>query len=187
MAVPITIISQSDSLDELLEPFRDALGDDYAGYRNHLYRVLTYTLHFLGGSQTHRQLLEAVLVYHDIGLWTDAELAYLEPSIQRILAANQQQGWGFDPRLLTDMIDAHHKITRFRGSNADLVNAFRKADWIDATGGSIRMGLSKAQVASVVAAIPDAGFSNAVARIIRDLGGSALRGYTRVLARVYRW
>lgn len=182
----LNIISESSSLDELLEPLRGALGQDYPGYRNHLYRVLTYTLHFLNGDQTHRELLETALVYHDIGLWTDNELAYLEPSIDRVLKANDANGWGLDRKLLQDTIFWHHKISRFRGPNADFVNAFRKADWIDATGGAIRMGLSKAQIKSVIDEIPDAGFSNALSRLVTDLGGSAVRGYARILPKVYK-
>ncbi len=187
MTDSIQIISQSEALDNLLEPFRAALGRDYDGYRNHLYRVLTYTLHFLGGDQAHRRLIDTALVYHDIGLWTDKDLAYLEPSIARVLAANEEHSWGLDAELLTDIIDSHHKVTPFRGPHADLVNAFRKADWIDATGGALRMGLSRAQVRSVVDALPDAGFSNALARIISELGGSRLRGYARILPKVYKW
>lgn len=182
----VNIISESPSLDELLEPLRGALGQDYAGYRNHLYRVLTYTVHFLDGDQTHRALLEAALVYHDIGLWTDNELAYLEPSIGRVLKANNDNQWGFDRKLLSSVIYWHHKILPFRGPNAALVNAFRKADWIDATGGAIRMGLSKTQIKSVIDEIPDAGFSNALSRLITDLGGNPVRGYAQILPKVYK-
>lgn len=181
------IISQSDTLDELLEPLRTTLGTDYDGYRNHLYRVLTYTQHFLHGDQSHRRLLEVALVYHDIGLWSDDELAYLEPSIKRVIAANDENHWGLDTQLLDDVIRWHHKVTPFRGPNADVVNAFRKADWIDASGGAIRMGLSKAEVKAVTDQVPDAGFSAALSRLIHDLGGNPLRGYAKVLTKVYKF
>jgi len=48
------------------------IGSDYAGYRGHVYRVLSYSLHYLGSNidPTSRNLLELALVYHDIGLWT---------------------------------------------------------------------------------------------------------------------
>lgn len=180
------IVDQSDSLDELLEPLRTTLGDDYGGYRNHLYRVLTYTQHFLNGDQSHRRLLEVALVYHDIGLWTDEDLAYLEPSIKRAVAANDTNHWGLDVGLLDDIIRWHHKVLPYRGPNAGIVNAFRKADWIDASGGAIRMGLSKADVKAVTDQIPDAGFSAALSRLINDLGGNPVRGYAKVLTKVYK-
>jgi hypothetical protein len=187
MSNGIHVIDHSATLETLLEPLRDELGQDYLGYRNHLYRVLTYTLHFLDGDQTHRRLIETALVYHDIGLWTDDDLAYLQPSVLRAQAADAENDWGLDTRLLSDIILAHHKVTPFRGPNARLVNAFRMADWIDATGGARRMGLSKAEIAAVTDAVPDAGFSDALGRLVKDLGGGRIRGYARVFRNVYKW
>eukprot|EP00954_Amorphochlora_amoebiformis_P010267 802499-Amorphochlora_amoeboformis.AAC.1 len=51
--------------------YPDIIGDDYAGYRGHIYRTLSFSLHFLA-NETHRGAIEAALVYHDIGLWTDS-------------------------------------------------------------------------------------------------------------------
>ena len=76
MSSDITIID-GDGLDTLLEPYREALGDDYEAYRNHCRRVLTYAVHFLGGDEQDRPLLEAALAYHDLGLRTAGDLAYL--------------------------------------------------------------------------------------------------------------
>jgi len=182
----IDLIRESATLDDLLEPLRGSLGADFEGYRGHLYRALTYAMHFVGGDRGHRAFIEAVLVYHDIGLWTDGDLAYLGPSIDRALAANTANSWDFDTKLLHDTIHSHHKLTPFRGPGSEVVNAVRRADWIDATGGRRRMGLSKAQVKAVTDSVPEAGFSDAVNRLVVDLGGSKMRGHARVLRHVYK-
>lgn len=41
--------------------------------------------------------MEAAFVYHDIGLWTDRESAYLEPSEAVAIADNEKFGWGAGP------------------------------------------------------------------------------------------
>ena len=184
----IDIIAQSDRVDKMLEPHREALGEDYVAYRGHVMRVLTYTIYFLRGDQKHRRLIEAALVYHDIGLWTDKELAYLAPSIARALAANAKNSWDFDTFALSAIIDAHHKVFPYRGPYADVVNAVRKADWVDATGGWVKSGLSKRQIASVTAAIPVAGFPDMLMPLVKDLaGGNRFSELLRVLTHVYKW
>ena len=184
----IKIIDQSETVEQLLRPFQDQIGADYQGYRGHVYRVLTYAMHLLGGEETHRRAVETALVFHDLGLWTDHDLAYLEPSIRRAQEANEANGWDLDPELLRNLIYWHHKVFPFRGKNADIVNAFRKADWVDASGGVIRHGLTRAEVDAVSAAIPEHGFRDTLNRLAGDLaGGNTLKGLTRVLLRVYKW
>lgn len=187
MTPPIAIIDQSPRIEALLAPYRDRLGGDYEPYRNHCLRVLTYAMHFLRGAEEHRPLIETALAFHDIGMWSDGDLAYLEPSIAQALAANAREGWGFDPKLLSAIIAEHHRLRPYRGPNADIVNAVRKADWIDASMGMLRKGLSRDQVAAVNAAIPVQGFPQVLMRLARDLaGGNRLRGLLRVFTRVYR-
>ena len=184
----IRIIAHCDSVEALLAPFRERIAGDYAGYRGHIYRVLTYAMHFLQGETTHRPAIEAALVYHDIGLWTDRELAYLEPSIRRVIADNAAHGWGLDPDLLARLIHWHHKILPYRGSHSAVVNAVRKADWVDATGGLIRHGLTRAEIAAVTAEIPEHGFHQSLNRLAAELAeGNRLKGLGRVLRHVYKW
>lgn len=182
----VQIIDHSRRVEALFEPFKDVLGADYPAYRGHVYRIITYAMHFLDGQEQHRPIVETAFVYHDIGLWTDRNLAYLEPSETRALADNEKLGWGFDPQLLRDIIHWHHKVFPYSGPNADVINACRKADWIDATGGMMRKGLSKEQVRTVEAAIPSYGFSDVLQRLASDLGGNAFSGNMKVLRRVFK-
>lgn len=173
MTDDIEVITRSDRVEALLELYREDLDRDYDGYRGHVYRVLSYAMHFLGGEHTARVAIETALVYHDLGLWTDKEIAYLEPSIERAQQSNASKSWGHDPELLRNIIYWHHKITPFRGPNADVVNAVRKADWIDATAGVVRAGMPKRHIQKVTDAIPAAGFHDALKRIGPELTGSA--------------
>lgn len=177
----IQVITHSDHVESLLAPYRDVIGDDFKGYRGHIYRVLSYALHFLGGEMPSRAPIETALVYHDLGLWSDRELAYLEPSIERVKADNEARQWGHDPQLLRDIIYWHHKVTPFHGPNAEIVNAVRKADWIDATAGLVRKGMPKACIRKVTAAIPSAGFYDTLKRIGPELTGSLPKSVSGLL------
>ncbi|MGB5812601.1 MAG: hypothetical protein WBG86_18845 [Polyangiales bacterium] len=184
--VDIEIITHSDRVEALLDPYRITIGRDFDGYRGHIYRVLTYAMHFLGGDPSARPVIEAALVYHDLGLWTHHELAYLEPSTQLAQHDNETHGWGFDSELLHDLIYWHHKITPFSGPHAELVNAVRKADWIDASAGTIRKGMPRPFIGRVTQAIPAAGFYDALKRLGPELTGSVWKSVGPLL-KVYKY
>jgi hypothetical protein len=184
----IEIITHSDFVEQLFAPLQPVIRADYPGYRNHVYRVLTYALHFLRGEGGYRRAVEAALVYHDIGMWTDRELAYLEPSEEAAARANAAERWGLEPELIRALIHWHHKLLPFRGPHAFAVNAVRKADWIDATQGRWRKGVDPAQVERVFAAIPPLGFYETLDRMAADLNhGRKFGGYLKVIRRVYKW
>lgn len=100
-------------------------------------------------------------------------------------ADNEAQQWGHDPQLLGDIIYWHHKLTPFRGPNAEIVNAVRKADWIDATAGLVRKGMPKACVRKVTATVPAAGFYDTLKRIGPELTGSMSKSFAGLL-KVYK-
>ena len=174
-------------VDDLLGRYEQAIGDDFAGYRNHVYRSITYAMHFLNGDEQYEQLVETAFVYHDIGLWTDHELAYLEPSEAEALADNEKYQWGLDPEALRGAIHWHHKITAYSGPHQEVVEACRKADWIDASMGSIKKGLSRAAINEVEASFPNEGFHKTLLRLAKDYGGSTLVGGTKVTLGIVKW
>ena len=116
-------------VDELLSHYESAIGADYPGYRNHVYRTVTYAMHFLDGAVEDERLVETAMVYHDIGLWTDHELAYLEPSEAVALADNENFGWGLDPAVLRGAIHWHHKVLPYRGPHERIIEACR--GWLE--------------------------------------------------------
>jgi len=145
-------------------------------------------MHFLNNDPQHQAFVETVFVYHDLGMWTDKELAYLEPSEALALKDNEEKNLGYDPDYLQAAIHWHHKITAYKGKNADVINAIRKADWIDATQGKMRKGLSVEQIKAVEEAIPLNGFHDVLQRLANDLSnGSPVKGNLRVLRHVFKW
>ncbi|MEE9335786.1 MAG: hypothetical protein V3U65_16970 [Granulosicoccaceae bacterium] len=183
----IVIKLERHRVEELFAPFEEMIGEDFPGYRNHVYRTITYAMHFLDNSSAHEIVVETAFVYHDIGLWSDHELAYLEPSEALALADNEKYGWGLDPNVLRDAIHWHHKIFRYKGPNKNVIEACRKADWIDATKGKLRKGMSKDAIAKVEAAFPNLGFHDALSRLAREYGGSTLVGGYKVVRSIVKW
>ncbi len=183
----IEIIAHSERVESVLNAYRDAIAGDLPGYRNHVYRAITYAMHFLGGHTHHRPLVDTAFAYHDIALWTDAATAYLEPSEALAVADNEVHGWGLEPDALVAAIHWHHKIFAYTGPHAEVVEACRKADWIDASQGRIRKGISRASIDAVEAALPNEGFHDALTRLARDNGGSTLGGLIRVTAGIVKF
>lgn len=183
----IEIKLERPRVEMLFARYRDQIGEDYAGYRNHVYRTITYAMHFLGNAEEYEQIVETAFVYHDIGLWTDHELAYLEPSEAVALADNEEFNWGLDPDLLRGAIHWHHKITPYTGPNAKVIEACRKADWIDASKGMVKKGVSKEVIAKVEAAFPNNGFHDTLLRLAKDYGGSTLVGGLKVTRGIVKW
>lgn len=174
-------------VEEILARYASSIGEDLPGYRNHVYRTITYAMHFLQNAVEHLPLVETAFAYHDIGLWTEHKLAYLEPSEAVALANNEQFGWGLNPEALRGAIHWHHKITPYRGSHAEIIEACRKADWIDASKGLLRKGLSKAAVAQVQATYPNLGFHDTLLRLSKDYGGSTPVGVMQVTKGIVKW
>ncbi|KNC53495.1 metal dependent phosphohydrolase [Thecamonas trahens ATCC 50062] len=184
----IHVVRKGDEVGQVvttrLNSFRSVIdAGDFDGYRNHVLRVLSYALHFLGGhgrvDARTSELAAIALVYHDIGLWTDARLDYVVPSGHR--AADELEGELTEDELamVVDAIVYHHKITPFDGKDEALdpehvafVDAIRKADWIDATMGTVHHGMARADIDRVYAVHPPAGFYTTLAAI-----GPRLYGY----------
>lgn len=183
----IQVTSHSPRVEQLFEPYAAAIGADLPGYKNHVYRCITYAMHFLDGNEADRPLVETAFVYHDLGLWTDKACAYLEPSEARAVADNEREGWNLDPEALRAAIHWHHKIRPYRGPHQEVVEACRKADWVDANKGMVRKGLTRAQIATVEGAIANEGFHDSLVRLAKDNGGSTLGGLIKVLRGIIKW
>lgn len=187
MPEPIMLITHDDTVERELNWLADAIGADLPAYRNHIYRVLTYAMYFLAGIPRWRETIAFALVYHDAGMWTARELAYLGPSEALAEQARQARAPQLDGKLIYAIIHWHHKISPYRGPQAEIVNAVRNADWVDATGAKLRKGLTAAQINSVTSAIPIAGFPETLMRLAGDLHhGHRLGGLWRVMTHVYK-
>lgn len=163
------VIVDDPVLDDELFGLAKSIKSDFEAYRNHCLRVMTFTQFFLPASVEKEipkamELVATALAYHDVALWTDKALSYLDPSVaqmEKALAGSEEYSES-DMAIMKDIILQHHKITDFesdRGAAADaLVNAVRKADWADATMGVIRFGLPAVLLEAAYDKLPEAGF-----------------------------
>jgi hypothetical protein len=144
-------------VDSVLDQYASALGHDFVPYRHHVYRVLNLCVALAGGDADLEKIATAS-VFHDLGIWTDHTFDYIAPSVslaRAYLTSHARAEWVAD---VEAMILNHHKITRADADSRSLVEAFRRADWVDVTRGVRRFGLSRTFIKSVFGAWPDAGF-----------------------------
>ena len=125
------LIEQHPTVNRLFELWEPSLGRDFVAYRNHAYRVLNFAAALSGAEGDDLEQLAVASAFHDVGIWLDDTFDYLEPSIRRaseFLVGSGRQAW---VPVVANVIREHHKVLPWRGPGADLVEAFRRADWLD--------------------------------------------------------
>ncbi len=150
-------------LEALFEPWRTVIGEDYAGYRNHVYRMVQFTWAIKDQqgqplTEDDKKKIMIAGVFHDIGIWVDNTLDYLEPSVppaMQYLQDNQLEDWCDEIRL---MITEHHKLRQYNGEHQGIVELFRKGDLVDFSLTAITFNLPKHYIKEMKSALPNAGF-----------------------------
>jgi hypothetical protein len=150
------VLTHIDEVEQLITRWAEALGDNRAAYKNHIYRVIN--LCALQRELSEAELRQVVIAacFHDVAIWLDDTFDYLAPSrvhAQRYLEQQGLEEWG---DLICSMIEQHHKITPYKAHA--MVETFRRADWVDVTLGILRFGLSAADVLAIREAFPNANF-----------------------------
>jgi len=145
--------------DAILHSYKEVIGKDFDGYRNHVTRMLNFC-HALKTDLTEEQSkkLQIAAAFHDIALWTHDRVDYLVPSYQEAinyLQENDLMDWQQEIQIIIDM---HHLLSEYRGPYQELAELFRKADLIDFSLGFVKHGIDKAFIKKVKSAIPNAGF-----------------------------
>ncbi|HMV80380.1 MAG TPA: hypothetical protein PK453_12490 [Leptospiraceae bacterium] len=146
------------TVEEILSEHRNQIGDVYAGYRNHVYRMIHFCLAFRECTETEKQKIFIAGAFHDIGIWTEDTLDYLPPSIELAAEYLKKKGLQDWEKEITLMIDMHHKLTEYKSLDYPLVEVFRKADLADFSLGAVKNGLSESIVSEVKNAFPNSGF-----------------------------
>jgi hypothetical protein len=144
-------------LEKILSPFKDAMGKNYQGYRNHCYRVIHFCEEFYPLEGTDFEKIVIAVAFHDLGLFTNKTIDYLSPSValaEKYLKKMNKEGLIEEISL---MIKLHHKITVYRGKHK-LVEIFRKADLVDFSLGIVTSGISKETIREVKSKFPNCGF-----------------------------
>ena len=59
----ITIKMERPYVEELLKRYEYLISKDFPGYRNHVYRAITYAMHFPGNAEKHERPVETAFAY----------------------------------------------------------------------------------------------------------------------------
>ncbi len=157
-------------VSQLLSPYAEALGDDRAGYTNHVVRVLLFCDALDAGSDPGNpppsRRIEFLVcgVFHDLGIWTDETFDYLVPSIDLAGDHLEKIERSDLTPLVNRMIDEHHK-QRSAGPPDDPVEIFRRADLIDLSLGLRRFGAPRKRVREIRRAYPNRGFHRRLVKL----------------------
>lgn len=206
-----TLYTSHPVLDRVLQEHQSALGEDFVAYRNHCLRVLSFAAHFLRENATESavHLMAYGLAYHDLGLWVDKELDYLQPSLRRMQQETSDRMHETDEMFdmeskilqsfnnaqdlatIQEIILQHHKYTSWKApenamADEQIVNAVRKADWADATMGVIRFGLTAGHIEAAYSTIPPANFHGILGGMGARLSPDSIIGRLKVL-NIFKW
>nr|WP_295922075.1 hypothetical protein [uncultured Dyadobacter sp.] len=151
------MIDKEPLIESLLAEFGPQIGSDLPKYKNHVYRVYL-NCRLLDHDVANFEAYAIAAVFHDIGIWTDRTIDYLDPSIQQVRTYLNSNGRESLEAEISLMIDWHHKIGKYRGSFAGSVETFRKADWIDVSLGILSFGIDKRVLRRNRRALPNRGF-----------------------------
>ena len=164
----MSLITNHPQLDAALDEWTKDIGSNFTAYRNHCYYVLNVVNALAQPTADELDLVAVAAAFHDLGIWSDGTLDYLDPSADRAktyLAARKREA---DFPAVEAMTQGHHKFTRCKGEHARLAEAFRRADWNFVSLGSIPMGVPRSLRKELTAAFPNAGFHS----MLLKLGGA---------------
>jgi hypothetical protein len=145
-------------LEEILGQWKNEIGKDYQGYKNHVYRMINFCFALHDCDEEARQKIIIAGCFPDIGIWTADTFDYLPPSIAQSTSYLKQSGleqWRNEIEL---MIGFHHKVRKHGDEDSPLVEVFRKGDLVDFSLGIINCGLQGSYVKGVKNHFPNAGF-----------------------------
>src|SRR5688572_31360781 len=138
-----SIVTESKLIDDIMEPHQETLGIWYQGARNHALRMLNFGRAFVPDEPHRDDRLAIMGAFHDLPVFIDGNLDYLGRAsdwAKDYLVGIGRADWEPEMRL---MIMNHHKIRTYTGPNAAMVEAMRRADWIDVTFTKKRFGLDR--------------------------------------------
>ena len=145
-------------ITQILHPHKAALGDHYQSYHHHCQRVYTYAHTLM--LQRESKKLAIVAAFHDLGIWTQQTMDYLNPSVALMKSYIESKQLTLLPDELAYIIEHHHRIRKIKDHLE--AEAFRKADLIDFTAGWIRYNLPESIIRDTEKKWPRANFTSLV-------------------------
>lgn len=154
------LIVENEIVDRVLHAHREALGADFEGYRNHIYRVSSFFNELGPETFESTPALAVAAAFHDLGIWTDKTFDYLEPSSKLAREFLEAEGLvGVDPFLVRELIVQHHKLRSYRTNPwSSVVEQWRRADLVDVSLGIVSFGIPHTRVRHIQRCLPDKGF-----------------------------
>jgi hypothetical protein len=159
------IEKQLPLVEEILGEWKNEIGRDYAGYKNHVYRVIHFCFAQDDFSEEEREKIIVAGCFHDLGIWANETFDYLLPSIdlaKDYLRKNKLENWIPEIGLI---IEQHHKLRKYEDAENPLIEHFRRGDLADFSLGLVKCGLPATVIKTVKKQFPNAGFHKCLARI----------------------
>ena len=147
----------NSGIEEVFERFKTETGKDLEKYRHHVYRVFHYCL-LLDPDDRNKEKYALAAVFHDIGIWTDHTIDYLEPSIIRATDYLMETGQGSLKEEIKEMIYWHHKTGAVGKNVSPAAEVFRRADWVDVSLSIRKFGLRGSDIRKYRKLFPRRGF-----------------------------
>src|SRR6476661_4919673 len=116
----MTIEDRIPLIEDILDKWKGKIGGDFAGYKNHVYRMTNFCFALGEKSAEEREKIIIAGCFHDIGIWAGETFDYLPPSIfpaKEYLRQNGLAKWIPEIEL---MIDQHHKLRAYRDAHSHL-------------------------------------------------------------------
>ena len=170
-------------IETILEQWAGLIGEDYLGYKGHVYRLFNFCLALHPCTEEEKTKLAIAACFHDSGLWSDRTLDYLPPSIShaaQYLSNSGRQEWAEEIAL---MIGMHHKVRAYPDRRSPLVEVFRKGDLVDVSLGLFSGGIPRSYIRRVKQHIPNHGFH----RFLLKAGGAWVLRHPFNPAPFIRW
>ncbi|NER34863.1 MAG: hypothetical protein F6J93_12710 [Oscillatoria sp. SIO1A7] len=171
----MTIEARIPLLEEIFSDWKETIGSEYEGYKNHVYRTIHFCLALRECSEEEREKIIIAGAFHDIGIWIEDTVDYIPPSVppaMEYLKNRNLEVWSKEIKL---MITEHHKIGEFKDEMHPLVEVFREGDLVDFSFGTFKFGIPSAYINEVKATFPNSDFhKNLGKRAIKWFGNHPL-------------
>ena len=158
------IEEQIPLLEEIFSPWKETIGSEYQGYRNHVYRMIHFCLALRECNEEEREKIIIAGAFHDIGIWIEDTVDYISPSIPPAMAYLKKRNLEAWSDEITLMISEHHKIRAYNDESYPLVEVFRQGDLVDFSLGLFKFGIDKRDIQAVKAKFPNADFHKNLAK-----------------------
>ncbi len=152
------MIEENTIIDHILQKYKKVIGEDFEAYRNHVYRIFNFISLLDPDFKQNQDTYAIAAAFHDLGIWTHDTFDYLEPTTGLAKKYLLEENLERQEEEIIQMINMHHKMSRYTGPFTKTVETFRRADWIDVSMGLMKFGLSAQKHNEIKKAIPYRGF-----------------------------